>query len=187
MADLRIGIVGSDFIARRKHLPAWGKVSRRAQVVSPCDVNAARAEGQAREHGVPTVYADFGQMLEKERLDAVDICSPPRTHATLALQSLRSGVHVLIEKPAAVSIGECDAVIAPAQETCHKVCVAHSDLSYPSFLKAREQVERGETGEFRETRLTLSTPVDYVTSRRDYWPTGCPAEASANPVPTEFK
>ena len=82
-------------------------------------------------------------MLEAERLDVVDICSPPRTHADIAIRSLKAGAHALIEKPMAINTEECDRIIAAAKENGRKICVAHSDLFYPSFLKARELVKAG--------------------------------------------
>jgi UDP-N-acetylglucosamine 3-dehydrogenase len=167
--EFRVGLVGSGFIAKQKHLPAWKKVERTARVVALCDPNVAQAEELAQMHGIPKVYKDFRKMLEAERLDAVDICSPPRTHADLAVCALKAGAHALIEKPMAISTEECDFILAAARESGRKICVAHSDLFYPSFLKAREILKAGTIGEFRGMRIFLSTPVDYITSKPDHW------------------
>ena len=169
MESLKVGIVGSGFIAKHKHLPAWQRIGRKARVVAVCDVNGTQAELLARQFGVPQVHSDLGQMLAKEGLDVVDICSPPRTHAALALSALQSGAHVLIEKPMAVSTEECDAIIRAARKVQKKVCVAHSDLFYPSFLRARQMVANGKIGEFRGMHIFLSTPFDYITSRAEHW------------------
>jgi len=166
---LRVGLIGSGFIAKQKHLPAWERLRRKAQVVALCDPQVSRAEELARIHRIPKVYGDFQQMLLAEHLDAVDICSPPRTHAELAIRSLEAGAHTLIEKPMAISTEECDRIIAASKRTEHKICVAHSDLFYPSFLKARELLKRGAIGEFQGMRIFLSTPVDYITSKPDHW------------------
>jgi UDP-N-acetylglucosamine 3-dehydrogenase len=166
---LRVGLIGSGFIAKQKHLPGWEKAQKRAQVVALCDPNQAQAEQLARVHGIPKVYKDFQQMLEAERLDAVDICSPPRTHAELAVRSLKAGAHALIEKPMAINTEECDSILAAARESGRKICVAHSDLFYPSFLKAREMIKAGTIGAFRGMRIFLSTPMDYITSKPDHW------------------
>jgi UDP-N-acetylglucosamine 3-dehydrogenase len=166
---LRVGLIGSGFIAKQKHLPAWRKVAKTAQVVALCDPNVALAGELARAHGIPKVYNDFRKMLENERLDAVDICSPPRTHAELAVGALEAGAHVLIEKPMAINTEECDCILAAARESGCKICVAHSDLFYRSFLKAREILSAGTIGEFRGMRIFLSTPMDYITSKPDHW------------------
>jgi predicted dehydrogenase len=169
LGGLRVGLIGSGFIARQKHLPAWKKLGRKAQVVALCDPQVAQAQELARVHGIPKVYGDFQEMLQAERLDAVDICSPPRTHADLAVRSLEAGAHALIEKPMAISTEECDQIIRASKQTGRKICVAHSDLFYPSFLKAREMARQGAIGEFRGMRIFLSTPVDYITSKPDHW------------------
>jgi len=166
---LRVGLIGSGFIAKQKHLPAWNTLGRKARVVALCDPNVAQAEALARVHGIPKVYADFQEMLREEQLDAVDICSPPRTHAELAIRSLEAGAHTLIEKPMAIGTEECDRIIAASRQTGRKICVAHSDLFYPSFVKARALVAQGTIGEFRGMRIFLSTPVDYITSKPDHW------------------
>lgn len=169
MEALKVGLIGSGFIANHKHLPAWQRIERHARVMALCDVNASRAEELARKFRVPSVYPDIDQMLDKEKIDIVDVCSPPQTHAPLALRALRSGAHVLIEKPMAVNTEECDAIIATAGEARRHVCVAHSDLFYPSFAKARRLVGRGAIGEFKGMRIFLSTPVDYITSDPQHW------------------
>lgn len=169
MDYLRIGLIGSGFIAKQKHLPAWRKVHREARVVAICDPNIQQAQALAKAYRIPKVYKDFQQMLSDERLDVVDICSPPRTHAELAVRSLESGAHALIEKPMAINTQECDRIIDAAKRRGRKICVVHSDLFYPSFIKARELVRQGAVGEFRGMRIFLSTPVHYITSNPDHW------------------
>jgi UDP-N-acetylglucosamine 3-dehydrogenase len=166
---LRVGIIGSGFIAKQKHVPAWKKAGRNAEVVALSDSNVEQAETLAHAHGITMVYKDFHQMLETEQLDVVDICSPPRTHAEIAIRSLESGAHALIEKPMAINTDECDQILAAAKQTGRKICVAHSDLFYPSFLKAREIVKEGMIGDFGGMRIFLSTPSDYITSKPDHW------------------
>jgi len=169
LGSLRVGILGSGFIAQHKHLPAWKRIEDKARVVAVCDVNATQAEQVARQFGVPHVHTDLGRMIAAEKLDILDICTPPRTHAALALDALRSGLHVLIEKPMAVNTEECDAIIRGAGQAQKSVCVAHSDLFYPSFLRARQIVANGEIGDLKGMNIFLSTPVDYITSRPEHW------------------
>jgi predicted dehydrogenase len=166
---LRVVLVGSGFIASQKHLPAWKRLKNAVQVTAICDLDRRRSEEVARQFGVPKVYEDLAAMLEREQPDVVDICTPPRTHAPLALQALKAGSHVLIEKPMAMNVQECDEIIAAAQRAKRQVCVAHSDLFYPAFLELRRLVQQGTIGEFRGMRLLLSTPVSYMTAQPDHW------------------
>jgi predicted dehydrogenase len=169
MSKLKAAIIGSGLIAKLKHIPAFHRHSDKVHLVALCDVNIEAARQAASSAGIPTAYADVGEMLVKERPDIVDICTPPKTHAKIAIQAMQAGSNVLIEKPMAQSVEECDAIIGAAHENKVKVCVAHSDLFYYPFIEARKLVREGAIGEFRGMRIFLSTPTDYITSKPDHW------------------
>lgn len=169
MAKLKAVIVGAGFIATKKHIPAFLKQKSRVELVALCDLNQSAAEQIARQFGIRTVYRDSIEMLSKEKPDIVDICTPPQTHVAVAVEAMRQGCHVLIEKPMALSVSECDEILNVSRQHDVKVCVGHSDLFYPPFMRARELVARGVIGKFRGLRIFLSTPTDYMTSRKDHW------------------
>jgi predicted dehydrogenase len=169
MAKLRAAILGAGLISGTKHIPAFLRLKHKVDLVALCDVNREGAEKVADNFGIPHVYADLGELLAREKLDLINICTPPRTHAKLAIQAIKQGTNVLIEKPMAMSVAECDAIISEAQTAGVKVGVAHSDLFYDAFMKARELVDHNVIGEFRGMRIFLSTPTDYMTSRPDHW------------------
>lgn len=108
-------------------------------------------------------------MILAEKLDLVDICTPPQTHARLAVEAMKQGCHVLIEKPMALTVLDCDEIVKASKENGVKVCVAHSDLFYPPFMDAKEVVEKGGIGDFRGMRIFLSTPTNYMTSNENHW------------------
>lgn len=166
---LKVAVAGTGLIAVQKHLPAWRNVAPLAQVVALCDVDPVRGREVADRFAVPNTYSDVATMLAAEQPDIVDICTPPRTHAAIAIQGMEAGAHVLVEKPMAMSVEECDEIIAVSERTRRSVCVGHSDLFYPSFDRLRAKVREGAIGEFRGMHIFLSTPVDYITSRPDHW------------------
>ncbi len=165
----RVAVVGTGLIATLKHLPAWQSVGSAASLVALCDVNRENAQKAASRFGIPAVYDSLAELLERERPDIVDICTPPKTHAPLALQALEGGAHVLLEKPMALSVEECDRIIEAGERAGRQICVAHSDLFYPSFIRARQLVQEGRIGKLRGMRIFLSTPTDYITSKADHW------------------
>lgn len=169
MPKLRAGVVGTGFIATKKHIPSWSRESDRVELVAIADVNGEAAAKAAGTFGIPASYSSLGDMLASERLDVIDICTPPRTHASVALEALAAGCHVMIEKPMATTVEECDQVIAAAAGAGRQICVAHSDLFYPPFMRARAAVDEGKIGTFRGMRVFLSTPIDYMTSNEDHW------------------
>lgn len=169
MSDMKAAIVGSGLIATKKHIPAFQRLNSEADLVALCDVDPESAREAANRFNIPAAYQDLGELLREEDPDLIDICTPPKTHSDLAIQALEGGAHVLIEKPMAMDVDECDAIVEAAERNGRKVCVAHSDLFYPPFLRAQERIEDGEIGEFKGMRIFLSTPTDYMTSQEDHW------------------
>lgn len=165
---IRVGVLGAGFISSHKHLPALKRLQD-ADVVGLVDPNQSAAREVASKFGIPHVYPDLDALLSAQKIDAVDICTPPRTHAALAKRAIESGCHLMIEKPMAVSVDECDEIIEAAATKGVQVCIAHSDLFYPPFVKAREMVAAGRIGSFRGMRIFLSTATSYITAHEDHW------------------
>jgi 2-alkyl-3-oxoalkanoate reductase len=169
MKRLKAVVIGSGLIAKLKHIPAFHKHRDKLHLAAICDVNLEAARQAASAGGIPGAYSDVAEMLAKEKPDLVDICTPPKTHAAIAIQALEAGSNVLIEKPMAQTVEECDAIMAAATKNNAKICVAHSDLFYYPFIEARKLVREGAIGRFRGMQISLSTPTDYITSRPDHW------------------
>jgi predicted dehydrogenase len=169
LTKVKAAIIGAGLIAGKKHIPAFMKLKSKVDLAAICDLNQEGAQKLASRFGVPRVYADMGEMIEKEKPDLVDICTPPQTHVKLAVEAMKRGCHVLIEKPMALTVEECDRIVEASREYGVKVCVGHSDLFYYPFMKAQEIVANGAIGEFRGMRILLSTPTSYMTSQEDHW------------------
>ena len=130
------------------------------KVVAVCDVDRSRAETVGRQFGVPAAYPDVRRMLEAERPDFVDICTPPGAHADPAVAALQVDAQVLIEKPLAGNAAECERIIEAERASRGRVEVAHTDLFHPSVVEARRRIARGDVGRFTGMRIFYSTPVD---------------------------
>lgn len=168
-APLRVALAGSGLIANLKHIPAWQKLKGKAQLVAVSDLNEDQARQVAQKFGISGVFTDFDEMLAEVRPDIVDICTPPRTHAALAIRAMDAGAHVMVEKPMAMDVAECDRIIEARDRNGVSVMCCHSDLFYLAFMKARQMVERGAIGRFSGMRIFLSTPTHYITAKPDHW------------------
>lgn len=166
---LRLAVAGGGLIATQKHLPALRNLRGIVEVCGVCDIDRDRAMQAARMLPGAKAYSDLGELLAVEKPDIVDICTPPKLHASMALQSLAAGAHLVIEKPLSQTVEECDRVMEAAVHHERKICVAHSDLFYPSFQRARKLVANGAIGTLRGMRVHLSTPSNYITSKPDHW------------------
>ena len=110
MTRLKAGVVGCGLVARNRHLPAL--ISRRdlVEVVAVCDMNGELASDTASEFSIQNSYSDIGDMITREGLNLVDICTPPQTHPKLVGIAASHGCNVLVEKPLATSVRDCDAI-----------------------------------------------------------------------------
>jgi len=167
--DLKVGIVGCGEVAQRWHIPSLLKI-RNAQIVALCDRNEDLAKMVAQRFSINRYYADFSEMLEKEELDMIDICTSPQSHADLSIQAIRAGCHVLVEKPMALSLKEADEMMAASKENRVKLCVAHSMLFEPVVLKAMSMAAEGSLGELTGVDIRISWVKDSCEiTNKDHW------------------
>jgi predicted dehydrogenase len=108
MAPISIAMAGTGGIARA-HVAALRALDD-AAVVAVTDIDAARARAFCDEFAIPVRYDTLTELLSQTRPRLVHVCTPPDSHASLALQCLQAGSSVLVEKPPAVSLAELDAV-----------------------------------------------------------------------------
>lgn len=99
---IRVAVVGTGAIAEA-HLACLAALDG-VEVVAVVDLSPARAEATAERFGVPRWYADTGEMLRDAVPDAVHVTTPPNAHVPIALEAMRAGAHVVVEKPIAVDL-----------------------------------------------------------------------------------
>jgi predicted dehydrogenase len=101
-----------------------------------------------------TLYDDFAKMLADPQVDLVDLCVPNDLHSRLAIQALRAGKPVLVEKPIALTLEEADSMVAAAREAGQSLMVAHVLPFLPEFAFALEAVQSGRYGRLRAAHFT---------------------------------
>lgn len=168
-AKLNLAIVGCGAVSDYRHMPAFNRIKKLVNFQSTCDRNIKLADNLAHKHKFNSSYSDMMKMLHDEAIDIVDICTPPSTHAKIAIDAMENGCHVIIEKPMAVSVSECDNMIAAAKLNKRKICIIHNVLFHRPLLEAKEILNSGMIGSFRGMRILLSDPRDEMIMRSDYW------------------
>lgn len=107
MRTYKVAIVGTGGIAA-VHADNLARTGGRAELVAACDVDPGRLDEFADAHGVPGRYLDLADLLAEARPDIVHLCTPPMLHIDQAIECLEAGVHVLSEKPPALSLADFD-------------------------------------------------------------------------------
>ena len=142
---LRVGVVGLGGHAYRNVLPTLHYLP--VQVTALCDANGELLARTAAEFPAEANYTDALRMFDREPLDAVLLCTGPRSHPELAIAAMAEGIHVWMEKPPALRAAGVEALIAARGD--HVCAVGFKKVAMPAAGKARELLQRPEFGPLR--------------------------------------
>ncbi|NOZ56260.1 MAG: Gfo/Idh/MocA family oxidoreductase, partial [Calditrichaeota bacterium] len=145
MSVLRWGLIGCGDIAQKRVAPALRDLPN-SELVAVSRAQVERAEAFARKFGAKRWYADWRDLVADPEVDAVYIATPVFLHAEQAIEAARAGKHVLCEKPMAMNVAECDAMLAAAELNNVTLGVAYYRHLYPVILRIRELLREGAIG-----------------------------------------
>ncbi|RRD05177.1 gfo/Idh/MocA family oxidoreductase [Arachnia propionica] len=157
-SPLRFGILGAGMIAGDEdgYLPNLSGLTDKVEVVAVADVVPDHAEHTARRFGIDTVHASLAEMLRDDRVEAVANLTPISVHAETSMSILRSGRHLLSEKPLATTVAEADALIEEATRQSVVVVCAPPDTLYAQYQEARRIIDQGRIGKVCFARVRSS-------------------------------
>lgn len=165
---IRVGIIGCGKIAQVRHLPEYA-ANPNAEIVAFYDKNTARAEEMAAQYG-GKVYHSFYELVDDPNVDAISICVENRSHAEICTAALYAGKHVLVEKPMAITLAECESMVAAAERNSRHLMVGHNMRFDPIHRKAKQLLDAGVIGDVITFRTVLgnSGPEGW-SEDRDAW------------------
>ncbi len=123
-----------------------------AELAAVANHREATARAFAERHSIERVTTDWEALAADPEIDAAVVSTPNALHAPQSIALLRSGKHVLVEKPMAMSVAECDAMIEAARASGASLMVAHCWRFHPDVVAMRDRVAAGEFGEVVKTR-----------------------------------
>jgi predicted dehydrogenase len=144
MQEIRWGIIGCGVIAPF-HAESVTD-SEYANLAAVCDIDVATGEAFAEQYGVP-FYQDYRQMLSEGVIDVVSICTPSGLHSEMAIAAAEAGVHILCEKPMAITIPQIDAMMDAVEKAGVKLEVIFQRRTYETTQRVRQAVQAGALGE----------------------------------------
>ncbi|GAA2459841.1 Gfo/Idh/MocA family protein [Streptomyces lavendulocolor] len=159
---LGIGMVGYAFMGAA-HSQGWRTVGRvfdlplRPVLAAVCGRDATAVRAAADRHGWAATETDWRELVARDDVDVVDVCTPGDSHAEIAVAALEAGKHVLCEKPLANTVAEAEAMAAAAARARARGQAAMVGFNYrrvPAMAYARELVADGRLGALRHVRLT---------------------------------
>jgi predicted dehydrogenase len=143
---LNIAIIGMGAISSR-HIEAYLGFPGRCRITHVVDIFPEKIEQQKKKYDLDAGgYGDYKQILNDSEIDLVSICTPPFVHAEIAATFLRAGKNVIVEKPMAASLEECDAVIGAAKESGKVFSPVAQNRFTDPFMKLKKTLDTGKAG-----------------------------------------
>ena len=166
METIGIGLIGCGL---------WGSIHARTYYASPlvnlvsvCDKNRDRSQQFAEKYGFSSFTSDLKELLSNPDVSAVSIATPDHTHTPILLEALKAGKHILVEKPLAMTVEECEKILAARDRNGVKLMVDfHNRWNIP-FLQVRRMIETGELGDLLMINVKLNDTI-YVPTKMLEW------------------
>jgi D-apiose dehydrogenase len=151
----RVAIVGAGYFAQF-HIEAWQRLAAEGlcTVASVCDADSQKSSTAAQRLSVEG-YTNVNTMLAGEKIDLIDIATPPATHQALIEQSLHSGLAVVCQKPVAPTYDEALAIAAFTQQFQKPVWVHENFRWMPWFREMKAAIENGKIGALHDIAFRL--------------------------------
>ncbi|MBB6450027.1 putative dehydrogenase [Geomicrobium halophilum] len=145
MVKLKMGFIGVGGIAQDRHLPTFQIFADRVEFVAVCDTQENVMKAVAERFQIPHAFTDYQELLPF--VDAVVICTPNKFHKEIAVDALEAGVHVLCEKPMAISYDDGKEMIEAAKENGKTLMVAHHYRFMKDVQGAKRLLQQKEIGD----------------------------------------
>lgn len=165
---IRWGLVGCGNVAETKGGPAL-RQAEGSSLVAVASRDRSRAEDFARRHGAERSYTALEDLLADDQIDGVYIATPPHVHAEQAVACAAAGKHILCEKPMAMTVPECDRIIASAAEAGVQLMVAYYRRCYPAVAKVKQLLDSGRIGTPTRIRTEAASLLDANLDPTAFW------------------
>ena len=153
MERIRVGLIGVGGIADLHYLGYKG--NPKAELYAICDIDEKLLQRRAIEWGAQKAYTDYHQLLADPTVDAVEVITPHHLHAPIGVAALEAGKHVSMQKPMAVNVAECDALIDTARRSGKLFRVFENFRYYPPLVRAKDLLDSGAIGEPLSIRIKV--------------------------------
>lgn len=150
---IHVAIIGAGNISGA-HIDGYKAFPERCKIVAIADIYPDKAKMRADKEGLSVpVYDSLESLLAHEEVQLVSICTPPFTHKDLAIQALEANVHVLLEKPMASSLEECDAINEAAQRSSATLSVVAQNRFRSPVWNMKKVLDEGLIGKLLHTQI----------------------------------
>ena len=141
---VKVGIIGCGKISQVRHIPEYVD-NPDVCLYGLFDINKERAQELAQKYNCKA-YGSYEELLADPEIDAVSVCVANNAHAQISIAAMKAGKHVLCEKPMAVTLEECEAMVKTAKETGRYLMIGQNQRLAKAHVKAKQLIAEGAIG-----------------------------------------
>lgn len=149
---IRIGVIGVGQIGKR-HVEEYEQIDG-AEVIAIADIDERQADWVSQFYGIPHAYTDFRELLQRDDIEAVDVCLHNNLHMPASVAALQAGKHVFCEKPMAGAYCDAEVMLRTAQQTGRKLGIQLRTLFSKETKAAKALIDQGLLGRIYHARST---------------------------------
>jgi len=166
MKTVKIGLIGCGRISKN-HLDAVTQIPE-AEFVAACDIVEEKMQAIAENYGIKNLYPNYQEMLEKEKLDLVSICTPSGLHPQMGIDVANHKINVLTEKPMATNIESADALIKACDKNNVKLFVVKQNRLNSTMQLLKRAIDKGRFGRIylAESNVFWQRPQAYYDAEK---------------------
>lgn len=166
MKTVKIGLIGCGRISKN-HLDAVTQIPE-AEFVAACDIVEEKMQAVAENYGIKNLYPNYQEMLEKEKLDLVSICTPSGLHPQMGIDVANHKINVLTEKPMATNIESADALIKACDKNNVKLFVVKQNRLNSTMQLLKRAIDKGRFGRIylAESNVFWQRPQAYYDAEK---------------------
>ena len=144
---LRIAIVGTGGNSQ-SHIAGYLEFPEKCTITALVDIYPEKAMEKKERYNLKDaeVYDDHREILGRDDIDLIDVCTPPYVHAEIAINGLNAGKNVLIEKPMAASVEECDKILEAAERSGKLLSVVAQNRYRTAYMNLKKTLDSGLAG-----------------------------------------
>ena len=170
---VRYAVVGIGWISQSSFLPGVEHTGN-SEVVAFVSGHEEKAAKVGEKYGVSALYSyeEYDELLSSGTIDAVYLATPNFDHVDLSVRTLKAGIHLLLEKPMAVSVEQCQEIIKASEVSGAKLMIAYRLHHEPGTLKAFEVARSGQAGAITVLQFLFFAAGELPESSGEAWVLG---------------
>jgi predicted dehydrogenase len=141
---IKVACVGAGYFAKF-HVEAWSRIPE-VELVAICDLDKNKTKLLAQKYGISNQYQDIDKLIAEQKIDVIDIITPPATHLSLCEKAAINGINIICQKPMAPSLEESIKMVDLAKVHSVKFVVHENWRFQPWYRKIKELIDRGKIG-----------------------------------------